>query len=371
MNVKNFTDWQIKIALGVIMALIITTLSYYTYANLKAGDISQNVKENVKTLSPTLSSALSHAKTLDTIVVYETEAESTDECSSYETFDPETKTCYFECNNKQECTDMEQSINDEVNSWTDDKYSDTKVDEKAPGNVEKNVVAEYKVHKGEQISLKLGTTGPEDMSIWKHISNIAPDDFTNKYVETFQVFNDTNSDVLAFVDDEDQSGKWRISVNQAGYDSSTVRERNLTIVHELGHIVVLNVSQIKQSEESTCKNYFTAEGCANSSSYINLFTHKFWSESDISKSKQENSQSGSVLYKQNKFVTEYASTNPEEDMAESFSYFVIEKKNQGNYIKDQKSAFYYQFPELVTMRDSMRVGVSSDVVRAKMVKGRF
>jgi hypothetical protein len=116
------------------------------------------------------------------------------------------------------------------------------------------------------------------------VSNIAPDILTDKYIETFQVFNDTESDTLAFVDDEDMNGKWRIAVNLAGYKTSTLRERNMTIVHELGHIVVLNKDQIKETiAEKSCRNYFTAEGCTNIDSYLNNFVKKFWAISEIEK----------------------------------------------------------------------------------------
>ena len=352
---------KIKILAGVLALIVVIGLGYYVLSNPNlqsdVKDINQNLKGNIPSLS--------RAKLPDTLLVYETDADSADECSSYETFDPETKTCYFECSNKQECEDIQQSIADEVDGWTDDKYSNFKVDEKAPTDKDVKAAAEYSVSKGEQISLKTGKTGSEDMAIWKHISNISPDDFSDKYIETFQIFNDPNSDILAFVDNEDQNGKWRVSVNQAGYDASTVRERNFTIVHELGHIVTLNMTQIKFGDKNTCKNYFTAEGCANPNSYLNLFTKKFWTASDILKSQREEATTGNTLYRQNKFVTEYASTNPEEDMAESFAYFVLEKKNKEREVKDQKSAFYYQFPELVTIRDLMRSGVSSDVVRER------
>jgi hypothetical protein len=57
-------------------------------------------------------------------------------------------------------------------------------------------------------------------------------------------------------------------------------------------------------------------------------------------------------------VTEYAASNPDEDFAESFTVFVLKEKPTKptvNFIhKDQKILFFYDFPELVEMRDFIR-----------------
>ena len=54
------------------------------------------------------------------------------------------------------------------------------------------------------------------------------------------------------------------------------------------------------------------------------------------------------------FVTDYASTSPSEDIAESFAYFVLYDKAEGNGLQAQKQNFFYAYPELVTFRDQAR-----------------
>ncbi len=56
------------------------------------------------------------------------------------------------------------------------------------------------------------------------------------------------------------------------------------------------------------------------------------------------------------FVSDYAATNVEEDISESFRVFVLEAKPSGNTIKDQKVNFFYRFPELVELRKAIRDG---------------
>mgnify|MGYP000890689008 CR=1 FL=1 len=297
------------------------------------------------------------------LFVYETPVDSQDECSSFELYDPEAGVCYFECSDEAQCAEMENNINAELESWTEDSQSEP-VKEAKPSESESGdkVVAEYSVSSGENITIKSGTDSPDARKVWKHLSNISPDDLSDKYIETYQLFDDPESDTLAYVVDEDANGKWMVAVNLAGYNSSTIRERNMTLVHELGHIVTLNIDQLSQNTtEMSCKTFFVPEGCAKAGSYLNLFVNKFWTKSEIAQSEAEDMR----LYREDKFLTEYASTNPIEDFAESCSYFVIDKRDEGNDIKNQKAAFLYKFPEMITIRDQMRSGVTADVIRAR------
>jgi len=54
-----------------------------------------------------------------------------------------------------------------------------------------------------------------------------------------------------------------------------------------------------------------------------------------------------TTYTRNPFVSEYATTNPVEDIAESFTQFVIQDKPKGDSVKDQKMLFFYKFEEMI------------------------
>ena len=59
------------------------------------------------------------------------------------------------------------------------------------------------------------------------------------------------------------------------------------------------------------------------------------------------------------FVTYYAASHPAEDIAESFSAFVLSDdqariKTPNMEIWEEKILFFYDFPELVEMRDFIR-----------------
>ncbi len=54
---------------------------------------------------------------------------------------------------------------------------------------------------------------------------------------------------------------------------------------------------------------------------------------------------------------EYAATNPVEDIAESWTEFVMRPKPIGTTIADQKEQFFYEYPELVKIRREILQGV--------------
>ena len=61
------------------------------------------------------------------------------------------------------------------------------------------------------------------------------------------------------------------------------------------------------------------------------------------------------------FVSEYAATSPEEDLAESFMYFIFSPEPSRDTISAQKIRFFYDFPELVALRDHILPNLCSYV----------
>ena len=57
------------------------------------------------------------------------------------------------------------------------------------------------------------------------------------------------------------------------------------------------------------------------------------------------------------FSRDYAATDIHEDLAESFSHFILEPKPKGSSIIERKALFFYNFPELVGLRKQMIQGI--------------
>jgi len=287
--------------------------------------------------------------------VYETDVDSEKDCASFETYDADKKICSFECKDENECSILNKQAEAEFASWTEELGNDkSPVQEKEIVENADTFKASYKVETEEKIVFQKGSDDTKYREIWDKIKELSPDNLSNKYIEDFEVFSDGKDDTLAFVDDQDQNGKWRVAVNLSGYESSTERENKATIIHELGHIISLNSSQVFP-DAATCSNLKLDEGCPKDDSFINTFWNKFWKG-------VKNPE-----FDESKFVTEYATTNEVEDLAESFAFFVLGNKPEGNDEKDQKIQLLYTFPDLVAIRTEMRNSLSKDIIRAKKV----
>ncbi len=292
------------------------------------------------------------------VFVYETEVENKNECVSFEKYDSKRKVCSFECADENECADLNRQAQDEFASWADELEKEAApVAEKNIKNDDTSEKATYKVLSGEKITFLNGDDTQEYRKIWDDIKDLSPDSLSDKYIEEFQVFDNESDDTLAFVDDADGNGKWRIAVNLSSHKSSSLREQKSTLIHELAHIISLNGSQVSDDDKK-CNTLKLDEGCTKSDSYINTFYQAFW---------KNIKNKDSVKFDKNKYVTDYATTNEVEDFAESFTFFVLEKnlEDTENTLRDQKIKSFYNFTELVDIRSDMRKQLSKDVIRAK------
>lgn len=194
--------------------------------------------------------------------------------------------------------------------------------------------------------------------IWQHITKIVPANYRQR-LSTFEINTDGMSNIMAHVVSEtvDQS-KWRLAVDlKDALDAkgNFSDEFNNTVVHELMHIISLNKSQLAEFGNNYGKTYSTDEGTLLYHSYLNQFYQKFWKpiEADFNALSEEES----AFYEKYTahFVSDYAATNPVEDLAEVFRVFVMEEAPKSTKeIKDQKIQFLYGYKSLVQLRNNIR-----------------
>jgi len=139
-------------------------------------------------------------------------------------------------------------------------------------------------------------------------------------------------------------------------------KRNLayTLIHEYAHLLTLGPSQVTPSlaifdnpddediyyqEASACPYYFPGEGCAQPDAYLNEFFDRFWVDiheewQDVNLIEDDDAYYEALdefYYKyEDRFVTDYAATNPEEDIAEAFAFFVLSPRPAGDMIAQEK-----------------------------------
>lgn len=211
--------------------------------------------------------------------------------------------------------------------------------------------------------------------IWRFYATIVPPD-QRESLDEFHIFSDGRDEILAAVEQSyEDPNKWNLMVDIL--DAGNPEELTFTLVHEYAHLLTLGPDQVPPSEAifdnpeseriyedeaEACSTYFPGEGCARRDSYLNRFVETFWLDFydewvDITYIEDEDKYYEELDDFYNKyedqFVTDYAATSPEEDIAESFSFFVLSPRPSGNSIADQKVLFFYQFPELVERRLQM------------------
>lgn len=211
--------------------------------------------------------------------------------------------------------------------------------------------------------------------IWQYFTDIIPADQRQELIE-YNVFTDGQDNLLAAVYQSDTSAeKWVLQVDIK--DATNPQDLTFTLVHEFGHLLTLNPKQVIPSmlifnnpddeyaydaEVNKCPNYFPGEGCSQPDSYINQFFNQFWGKIYTEWDNLNYIEDDDAYYNAlddfyakyaDQFVTDYAVTDPAEDVAETFSYFILQPKPAGTTIAEKKILFFYTFPELVKLRTQM------------------
>lgn len=218
--------------------------------------------------------------------------------------------------------------------------------------------------------------------IWEYFKAIFPADkkVHISYVTYFVDASDERSSASVY---EFSDGLWDLSINL--YDFVSPFDATGILSHEYGHILTLNYTQVYEigygyqdpmtrkefdTKRGQCGGeFFTGYECAAPTAYINQFGNRFWSEevyemwanafllADKEEDKYNMALDDFYAKYPHQFVTPYAATNPEEDIAESWEEFIMHPRPNGFTIADQKVQFFYEYPELVELRSHILQGV--------------
>lgn len=239
-----------------------------------------------------------------------------------------------------------------------------------------NIIAKYEV-KDSKIVYK-EDRGSEGLSqeevkkhniIWERVEKLWPKSYIGRVVN-FMINTDgkdgTMAEVMA-VNDQNKKFILLMDIKDCFDESGKLvgDELNHTVVHEFAHLLTLNDTQIMQERNENSETYTTDEGTMKEKSYLNEFYQKYWANiydewNEIDEKANEDEENAEdIRYEfyekyQDKFISDYAATNPGEDIAESFANFVLKDKQEGNSIKDKKILFFYDFDEAVKLREEIR-----------------
>jgi len=257
-------------------------------------------------------------------------------------------------------------------------------------NITPTVLAIYDVQGDQLGSPKFMPNIPADLlsyqqniaaqqAVWNFFVALIPPDQRTE-VSNFIISSDGKGGMLASVQQNlDDPKKWALNVDIV--DATNPRNLTFTLIHEFGHLLTLNDTQVtmdskvmaspldmqlQAQESSSCPQFFTTNGCSQSNSYINQFYNTFWTKlypewSKINAQRNANGYFTLIgnFYQRHptQFVTPYAATSPEEDIAESWARFVLTTKPQPDSISERKTLFFYDFPKLVQLRNQIVYGL--------------
>ncbi len=189
-------------------------------------------------------------------------------------------------------------------------------------------------------------------AIWSRFVSLIPAD-QRQMVSSFELNPAEASGAYVYPADEDPT-KWVLGVSlELGEDLDYV------LIHEFGHLLTLQATEVPPAPDGdpdSCPTYFTGEGCALRGTTMADFVQRFWPQAQIDEIARlhdaEDYDGLEAFYDEHRddFVTDYATTNPAEDLAETFAVFVTEERPTGNTIADQKVNMLWSDPDMVTLR---------------------
>lgn len=204
---------------------------------------------------------------------------------------------------------------------------------------------------------------------WNFFTNLIPAD-ARSVMKELELFADPEDGTAAYVSPLNNND---LSIWEMGHNLDFIWDQDnafvpgesaYTSIHEIAHLLTLDNTQVKVND-SGCNSFHTGEGCSTTASYINQFYNQFWADiyAENQNIRQDDFDGIFAFYQKyrSRFVTEYAATNPGEDIAESFATYVMSDAPSGNSVVAQKIRFFDNFQELVNLKQRIKANINFPV----------
>lgn len=301
-------------------------------------------------------------------------------CEPFDIYDDIEDICYppESCETVEDCVLLGDRLADEIY----ERFGDLLTDYEFTGDgdtYDEQVLVRYQVAKGVLVNPQFVDVDAQlesyrddvetHIHIWDMFKYIIPEN-AREMLSGFIIFTDGNEETLAQVEPDDEDvNSWLLGVDVMDADESFILKT--TLLHEYAHLFTLQKDQMDMNKDvlfayeddpihetalAACDYYFVEwMGCTKETSYLHQFYLAFWTdiiddwyERDVVNDEDE----AEVFYEdyEDQFVTGYAVTSPDEDIAEVWPYFILFPKPEGEEIWEQKILFFYQYPEQVKLR---------------------
>ena len=184
---------------------------------------------------------------------------------------------------------------------------------------------------------------PADEELFTLFKGVVGEVALRTYFTEWRTFDDDAGDLGGFVELAPKADRWVIGVNQADYfySGEDSRESYISLyIHEYAHVLLYDKPKLTAA-----------------------FTDQFWTKADVANQKKLARLSGEDrfeasldYYEQNgdRFVSDYATVSPDEDMAETFVTFILEDRAGGLSTAAAKQNFFYTDTDLVAVRTELQ-----------------
>lgn len=225
-------------------------------------------------------------------------------------------------------------------------------------NINKNLDLDYSSIKGITPDKVTNLENEKYNLIWDDIKYILPNSDLKNFDKLFFATDGEYNELASVTPNNFNGSEWIITIDPNDVKSSDNNLFYETILHEYFHYLSLNNKQVSYTDDYNTRNYCEEGMVTKTNSYLNDFYNQFWKNIIDDKLVDKNNY---YFYERHKdsFIDEYASTDPSEDIAETFAYFVLNDKPTGDSIRDKKIKFFYQYDELVSLKKELQTKINS------------
>lgn len=200
-------------------------------------------------------------------------------------------------------------------------------------------------------------------TVWSVFERIADRDVIVDELVQFVVVDSEQSGLYAMVSPSvGARGDWVLAVNlDAVRDDEQLR---ISLIHEYAHLLTLREGQLVS--DPRCPALQTGQGCTAPGSYLEAFHRRFWQPygNAAPAPDQWDQDVADAWYAAHPydFISSYAATNIVEDIAVSFTGFVVWGRPDGRgEVWEDKTGFFWDYPELVELRERLRAEFAGEL----------